>query len=74
MYGVVNPSDSQNLESYKATIMSYGPAVVPESVGGGEFVRNTGAVTPAPVAAGEKRPTAPVLGFTGAVALALLLA
>lgn len=74
MYGVVNPSGSQNLESYKATIKSYGAAVEPDSVGGGEFATNPGAMTPPPVAAGVKVTAASALGLAGCAMLALLLA
>lgn len=74
MYGVVNPSNSQNLESYKATIKSYGPAAVPARVGGGDFVDNPGAATPAPAAGGSATLAASGFGIAGAIALGLLLA
>ena len=74
MYGVVNPSNTQNLESYKAMIMSYGPAVAPAAVGGGEMAQNPGAATPAPAVGGAGLPAASGLGVAGAVGLALLLA
>lgn len=74
MYGVVNPSDTQNLESYKATITSYGPAGVPASVNGGEFVPNPGEATPAPAAGGSAALAVSGFGITSTIALALLLA
>lgn len=73
MYGVINPSDTQNLESYKALIKSHGPAVAPESVGGGQLVDTPGLATPAPVAAGQRLPVPFAVVFTGAIGIALLL-
>lgn len=74
MYGVVNPSDTQNLETYKATITSHGPAVAPARVGGGEFAQNPGAATPAPAAGGSVSLAASGFGIACGMALALLLA
>ena len=73
MYGVVNPSGTQNLESYKATIKAYGPAVEPASVTGGEFAENPGAMTPPPVSAGLKLATIST-SLAGAMLLAVALA
>jgi len=74
MYGVVNPTDSQNLNTYKATIPKSGPAVIPSRVQGGRLVRNPGAidVSQLPAAAGSFK--ASVTGVVVAMAFALLMA
>ncbi|SPN96493.1 uncharacterized protein DNG_00021 [Cephalotrichum gorgonifer] len=75
MYAVVNPSNTQNLASYKALIKKYGPAVAPLAVAGGQMVDNPGVVNPPLTEAGAmKLPTASAIAMTGAIAFALLLA
>lgn len=73
MYGVINPTDSQNLDSYKALIKSHGPAVAPESVRGGQLVDTPGLATPAPVAAGPKLSSSMIFILAGVAGTMLLL-
>ena len=73
MYGVINPSDTQNVESYKALIKSHGPAVAPEGVRGGQLVDTPGLATPAPVAAGLKLSVSMASVLAGVAGMMLLL-
>lgn len=74
MYGVVNPSDSQNLASYKSLIKGYGPAEAPPlNISGGQLFPNPGAVDPVIVSFALGLPTASVVGIIGAMGFALLL-
>ncbi|PKS12557.1 hypothetical protein jhhlp_000765 [Lomentospora prolificans] len=74
MYGVVNPSATQNLASYKRTIMSYGPAGVPVSVTGGNLVANPGPIDQTTLVAGATTTTISLLGVAGAMVFAVLMA
>jgi hypothetical protein len=73
MYGVVNPNDSQNLATYKATIPKNGPAVAPPRLQGGQLVENPGAMdlSRLPASAGSFK--ASVAGVVGAMSFALLM-
>jgi len=73
MYGVVNPTDSQNLDSYKATIPKNGPAVAPARVQGGRLAPNPGVfdVSRLPAAAGSFQ--ASMVGIVGAMAFTLMM-
>ena len=75
MYGVVNPSATQNLESYKNTITSYGPAGIPVRVNTENLVANPGAIDPATlIVSGASASTASMLGVAGALIFAALMA
>lgn len=74
MYGVVNPSATQNLDSYKKTIMSYGPAGIPLRVAGGNLVANPGAIDQTTLVAGATTSAVSILGVAGALVFAVLMA
>lgn len=73
MYGVINPTDTQNFDAYKALITSNGPSVAPETVRGGQLVNTTGLATPAPVAAGLKLTGSMASVLAGVAGIMLLL-
>jgi len=73
MYGVVNPTDSQNLDSYKATIPKNGPAVTPARVQGGRLATNPGVLDASKLPAAASSFQASMAGIVGAMAFALMM-
>ena len=75
MFGVVNPTEDQNLDSYYATIPVNGPAEAPLTVTGGELVTNPGAIDQTTlVAAGNQRATLSLMGAVGVLGAMAFLA